>query len=615
MFRALYQIQKDLTMDFVSKNESVNGLRDATSFAKGGRVISAAFTQNPRTAGQNRVPLGKTPNAFGDVRDQPGKHVVEPNGSLEADPDVAVGHTWESQAQFPFDAGTGEPCSLKDFLYLAPRDARGNAPSHVARDQRVRLTFDGEPLKEARAKAVEQRKGRRKFYNIDTPSWPQDLKVGDYEIPAPMQDYGKEIAYQVMEEALNELLDPLFKEKEDLATEARAAQATGELEMYKDDIERYMRRKEELRYAETMEDTDPLMAVAAAAEEASRLERPEDYVHASSGGSRANGHATDPVVAVAALPTVPTAPVNMDAEITTVEAEVQAQELEQLLGREGFGVRSSAPSPTSADAFANLTVDPELLLPGAVGSSWADPSTIPTADVSVDLTQSHHLDISTQVSFPTSADPGQAASSNSSLRLNPPPVFMSPEAMATYMDAPTSTEVGIPDVQSWDFSSHSSRPTQIDPTMPQFRPNSERDIIDKTPVDVIVDPILKPALPSQPPAAHSTTPPPIHRPKFEAEIIKQFEHMFLGWERDPETGIVRNSLTKDMARRALAEKGGPPSDERLQRLVELKRWLRREDLGVDGPVGLGYEEFIGRMKGVRGGEFAFLEGWLEVCYF
>lgn len=45
---------------------------------------------------------------------------------------------------------------------------------------------------------------------------------GGLEIPDAERDAGKEILYQVTQQAFNELLDPLFKEKEDIAIEAAA---------------------------------------------------------------------------------------------------------------------------------------------------------------------------------------------------------------------------------------------------------------------------------------------------------------------------------------------------------------------------------------------------------
>jgi Ca2+-binding EF-hand superfamily protein len=187
MFRALFTIQKGITQDLLSLSEVENGLRDATSFASTGGVISSAFQQNPRSVPEPRSPLNKSRNEFGDVRDQPGQAVVKEDSTLHINQEEIVGNSWESQAQFPFDHRTGEPLSIREFLYLAPRDQRGQAPSHIARDQKVRFTYDGQSIAEARRVAWQERLQRQRFYTeYEEAAQEQNLEtaeIGGYEIP------------------------------------------------------------------------------------------------------------------------------------------------------------------------------------------------------------------------------------------------------------------------------------------------------------------------------------------------------------------------------------------------------------------------------------------------
>ncbi|KAE8447063.1 hypothetical protein EG329_011198 [Mollisiaceae sp. DMI_Dod_QoI] len=60
--------------------------------------------------------------------------------------------------------------------------------------------------------------------NPSTSSRSVPERWGGMEIPDAEKDAGKEILYQVTQQAFNELLDPLFKEKEDLAIETAATQ-------------------------------------------------------------------------------------------------------------------------------------------------------------------------------------------------------------------------------------------------------------------------------------------------------------------------------------------------------------------------------------------------------
>jgi len=59
--------------------------------------------------------------------------------------------------------------------------------------------------------------------NASTSSRPVGERWGGYEIPEPEKDLGRDVLYQFTQQAFNELLDPLFKAKEDLAMDAYAS--------------------------------------------------------------------------------------------------------------------------------------------------------------------------------------------------------------------------------------------------------------------------------------------------------------------------------------------------------------------------------------------------------
>lgn len=74
----------------------------------------------------------------------------------------------------------------------------------------------------------QQRRSRRQFY-VDEEEGLSDLnhiqgneqqEWGGYEIPVIETDLGKEVLYQITQQGFNELLDPLFQEKEDMAMDA-----------------------------------------------------------------------------------------------------------------------------------------------------------------------------------------------------------------------------------------------------------------------------------------------------------------------------------------------------------------------------------------------------------
>ena len=65
----------------------------------------------------------------------------------------------------------------------------------------------------------------RSVTSVSSRSIPMGERWGGYEIPEPEKDVGREVLYQVTQEALNELLDPIFKLREELAIRAMQTRA------------------------------------------------------------------------------------------------------------------------------------------------------------------------------------------------------------------------------------------------------------------------------------------------------------------------------------------------------------------------------------------------------
>ena len=82
-------------------------------------------------------------------------------------------------------------------------------------------------------------------------SIPVGERWGGFEIPEPERDAGKEILYQVTQQGLNELLDLIFKAKEDLLMEAYRTRA--ERKRWVKEIENFVKeRREEGMWATTL---------------------------------------------------------------------------------------------------------------------------------------------------------------------------------------------------------------------------------------------------------------------------------------------------------------------------------------------------------------------------
>ena len=102
--------------------------------------------------------------------------------------------------------------------------------------------------------------------NASTSSRPINERFGGYEIPEAERDLGKDILYQVTQQAINELLDPLFKEKEDLAMDVHVTKI--ERRKWKKEIAAFMQRRHEEQKRAAMEAADPLPATATVNSEA-----------------------------------------------------------------------------------------------------------------------------------------------------------------------------------------------------------------------------------------------------------------------------------------------------------------------------------------------------------
>ncbi|KAI9840112.1 MAG: hypothetical protein M1837_001916 [Sclerophora amabilis] len=107
----------------------------------------------------------------------------------------------------------GKKASIADNLDAQPAEAASRPPSPRSRSSsKVRFQDD----------VTENDYEVRSNPSTSSRSIPFGERWGGYEIPEAEKDVGREILYQVTQQGMNEMLDPLFKRKEDLALEALA---------------------------------------------------------------------------------------------------------------------------------------------------------------------------------------------------------------------------------------------------------------------------------------------------------------------------------------------------------------------------------------------------------
>lgn len=119
-----------------------------------------------------------------------------------------------------FEVSVEDEMPVKEPLDSFPSSRRSRSSSKV-RFQDELGTGDGH---ESRSRAT----------SISSRSMPMNDRWGGFDMPEPEQDVGREVLYQITQEAFNELLDPVFRLREDLAL---AALQTSRLrEKYRADI-------------------------------------------------------------------------------------------------------------------------------------------------------------------------------------------------------------------------------------------------------------------------------------------------------------------------------------------------------------------------------------------
>ena len=101
--------------------------------------------------------------------------------------------------------------------------------------------------------------------NTSTRSIPIGERWGGFELPEAEKDVGREILFQAAREGFNELLDPLFKEREELYL--RAIKTKSQRTRWAAEIDDYIKSKTEQERVEEFKSNDPTSAMEALAKE------------------------------------------------------------------------------------------------------------------------------------------------------------------------------------------------------------------------------------------------------------------------------------------------------------------------------------------------------------
>ncbi|KAF2703918.1 hypothetical protein K504DRAFT_462996 [Pleomassaria siparia CBS 279.74] len=249
IFRAYYAIEKEATRNYIAETSEELSVRGALETIHSSQPLGSAFTQNgiPAQNPSNLRLIGKGPEGSSDQPDvfyEDHQDVASREDILRStDPRYPIQETFHNSVhhtpsgqrqqavrnrwarrQFYIDEeeGLNRPQGVEDTPPASDHDDQADTvtnnvsspelerPRGSRSPSRVRFQDDVD---------IETRS------NASTSSRPVGERWGGYEIPEPEKDLGKEVLYQITQQAFNELLNPLFQEKEDNAMDAFATRS------------------------------------------------------------------------------------------------------------------------------------------------------------------------------------------------------------------------------------------------------------------------------------------------------------------------------------------------------------------------------------------------------
>jgi hypothetical protein len=391
MLSAKYAIQKKLVEDSIRTAEH-DMVAYTASIVRSSQPISAAFAQEDVPPGQTRLPTMKVNDRFGEsqVRSDAGPFgaAVLPDGLELPDSSLlrAIAHRYGVDA-LPDNVVPSDTLSMEQLTAFTSSlnrsdvvtidgDEHGEEPRFMVdtdfRQVRRRRSPDGpeqrwhQDLLDATGRTAPVVGESSETHSGEgdgdvKPPLPADIleRGRAYEVPAAEKDFGTEVIFQVVQEGLNELIDPIFANKERFAEQVRRSQ--GERSHFRKEIGEYVleekARREELVAGS---EVDPLMAIANAANRQEQHGPEQRHDSAALGDTLLHVESTD---ARARLPTpreiamdlqehIVQQSQTLDTDIEDLESNVREQSLEDLLAQSGYIVDSDTdehPPTTTTD--------------------------------------------------------------------------------------------------------------------------------------------------------------------------------------------------------------------------------------------------------------------------
>lgn len=237
VFRAYYAIEKEATRNFVAELTEELSVRNSMDTIRSSQPLGSAFPPNSLATSSN------TPHA---------SFAQKQNGSFDETSPVILDTDFEhatrktvieaneihqllevSSRQSAGDSLVQEAWARREFT-LDEEEGLARPVGADLTDEGVDLLrVDADPMASGpKAEQSESRRSSKVHFQdeVNHREWqsksiskkPTSEQWGGYEIPELEQDLGKEVLYQITQQAFNELLDPLFRAREDMALAAQS---------------------------------------------------------------------------------------------------------------------------------------------------------------------------------------------------------------------------------------------------------------------------------------------------------------------------------------------------------------------------------------------------------
>ncbi|KAI4721940.1 hypothetical protein E4T48_01839 [Aureobasidium sp. EXF-10727] len=393
MLSAKYAVQKHLVEDTIRAAEC-DMVTYTANVVRSSQPISAAFAQEDVPSGQTRLPTMKVHDRFGEIQVRPDAgpfaSAVLPDGLDLPDSSLvsAIVHRYGVDA-LPENSGP-DTLSVEQLTEFTSSLNRSDsvAINGIGDGEEQRFMVDTD-LRQVRSRSSPDRPEQRWHQDLQDatresspeggqnpvqetrtddedslPPLPADIleRGRAYEVPAAEKDFGTEVIFQVVQEGLNELIDPIFGKKERLAEQVRTTKE--ERRRFRREIDDYVRNakihQEELAAGS---EVDPLMAIANAAND-----HEERHDSARLGDTLLQVESVD---ASARLPTPREIAMDLqehivqqsqalDDNLEDLESNIREQSLDDLLAQSGYAVDLSTdtqPATRDQDDGASSELD------------------------------------------------------------------------------------------------------------------------------------------------------------------------------------------------------------------------------------------------------------------